>query len=72
MTSLEYDLNIFNGRKLLHFQEINKFGGSNTFLGTVFIAAAGLMVLIMISFMACYVIKITNNPGFYDIENTKW
>ena len=69
---LGYDINIFHGRKLLHFQEINSLGGSNPFLGLIFMAMSGLGVLIMIVFLALYVIKVTNNPEFYEIENTKW
>ena len=47
-------------------------GGSNTFLGTVFIATACAMVLIMVVFMIMYVAKISNNASFYDIDNAKW
>ena len=72
ISSLEYDIEIFNGRKLLHFQEINSLGGGNTFLGTVFISSAGAAVVIMIVFLVLYVAKISKNPDFYEVENAKW
>ena len=57
---------------MVHFEEINSLGGNNTFLATLFISAAGAGVLIQVIFLALYVFKITNNPEFYEIENTKW
>ena len=69
---LEFDINIFDGRKLLTFEEVNNFGGNNDLMGLVLMAAAGASSLMILSFVLLYFLRISTRPGFYEIENTKW
>ena len=65
--------NIFGGSKRLHLQEVNQLGGSNKWLGMLFICSAVCIVLIQLAFLFLYIAKIVNKPGgaaeFYDPEN---
>ena len=69
---LEFDINIFNGRKILSFEEVNNFGGNNDLMGLLFMAAACAYSLMILSFVLLYFLRISTRPGFYEIENTTW
>ena len=57
---------------MLSFQEVNTFGGGNTFLAFVFLGAAGFTSLIFLSFVLMYFVRVSGKPGFYEIENREW
>jgi len=61
----------FSGSKSLYLSEVNALGGTNTFLGLVFLGFAGLVVLIMIVFIILYFAKIAGRD-IYSTEDMKW
>lgn len=61
----------FDGKKYIYLSEVNALGGSNKFLGYIFIAMAGVVALIMAIFVILYLVRL-RGTDLYSIENLKW
>ena len=59
----DYNKEFFSGKKRLYVQEVNSLGGSNRFLGILFICMAVLIVTIAFVFLALYITRIAYYPG---------
>ena len=66
-----YDVSTFSGEKYIYLTEVNTFGGTNPFLGIVFLAFSGVVVLIMLIFTILYFVRI-RGKDLYSTENLKW
>ena len=74
---LGYDQKIFDGKKRLYLQEVNQLGGPNKWLGIIFLSVAVITILIQLSFLVLYIIRISNFRSekfkdFYDPERISW
>jgi hypothetical protein len=61
-----YDVSEWDGEKHFVLTTANAFGGRNIFLGTLFLVAAGVCLLIDLVFIVMYVLKKPN------MDNLKW
>jgi hypothetical protein len=66
-----YDVNEFDGKKFIYLSEVGALGGTNTFLGVIFLIFAGIVVFIMFIFCICYCVKI-KGKDLYSTENMRW
>lgn len=66
-----YDVSSFSGKKSIYLAEVNSLGGTNMFLGLVFLVFAGIVVLIMIIFVILYLARV-RGKDLYSTENLKW
>lgn len=71
VVSNNYDVSSFSGEKYIYLSEVNSFGGTNVFLGIVFLVFAGVVVLIMMIFSVLYFVRI-RGKNLYSTENMKW
>jgi hypothetical protein len=71
MIENNYDVSSYSGKKYIYFSEVNALGGTNMFLGIIFLVFAGIVVFIMLIFSILYCIRISGRD-LYSTENMKW
>eukprot|EP00350_Pseudokeronopsis_sp_OXSARD2_P012878 CAMPEP_0170556354 /NCGR_PEP_ID=MMETSP0211-20121228/16406_1 /TAXON_ID=311385 /ORGANISM="Pseudokeronopsis sp., Strain OXSARD2" /LENGTH=72 /DNA_ID=CAMNT_0010866639 /DNA_START=791 /DNA_END=1009 /DNA_ORIENTATION=+ len=66
-----YDVSEFVGTKSIYLSEVNALGGTNPFLGIMFLAFSGVVLFIMFIFVILYYMKI-KGKDIYSTDNMKW
>ena len=65
------DVSEFNGMKYVYLSEVNAFGGKNSWLGLVLLSMAGVVSLMIATFVILYFTKIRGKE-FYTTANLTW
>uniref|UniRef100_A0A7S3JAK5 Cell cycle control protein 50A n=1 Tax=Euplotes harpa TaxID=151035 RepID=A0A7S3JAK5_9SPIT len=67
----QWDTKQFKGEKYLYFSTINGLGGTNMFLGVVFIVVAILVLAVMATILIFECVK-GSKPSHYSLDNLAW
>jgi hypothetical protein len=67
----QWDTKQFKAKKSIYLSEVNGLGGTNVFLGVVFIVLSVLVALIIVAIIILEFTK-GSKPSHYSLDNLKW
>ena len=69
---VDYDVAQYSGRKYIYLSEVNDYGGTNKVMGIIYLAMAGVVLLVIVIFTGMYLVRVKGNESFYDPDYIEW